>query len=142
MGEPHGATDLHSLVRLLRGRGGAALAAAHVALPCPSLPTDLQQLAAQLDERMQPPPHARAVSSQGPGAQAAGPAGPAGPLTRGSLVHGTTAGLDLSRLAALTPGLAVGLGPGPGGGEGLSLAETYTLRGALGGMRSRGATWC
>ncbi len=143
LGEPHGATDLHSLVRLLRGRGGSSLAAAHMALPCPSLPADLQQLAAQLDERMQPPPHARAApansskaaQSQGRGAQAgsgAGPASPAGPMTHGSLLQGTTAGLDLGRLAGLTPGVAVGLGPGPAGGEGLSLAETYTLRGASG----------
>ncbi|KXZ55147.1 hypothetical protein GPECTOR_3g297 [Gonium pectorale] len=64
LGEPLGATDLHSLIRLLYphgGRGtegsGAPLAALHLALPCASLPADLRQLQQQLDERIAPPPH-------------------------------------------------------------------------------------
>ncbi|GLC43413.1 hypothetical protein PLESTB_001554800 [Pleodorina starrii] len=125
LGEPLGGTDLHSLVRLLRpgsgggGGGGRNLAALQMALPCPSLPADIQQLQQQLDERVRPPPHASAAAA------------PAGGPSHGQALYGSTAQLSLGDgLANLTPGISGREGRVDGGGRGASRAESYSLRGA------------
>ncbi|GIM06508.1 hypothetical protein Vretimale_10810 [Volvox reticuliferus] len=120
LGEPLGAIDLHSMVRLLRPGGIFNLVALHLALPCPSLPVGVQQLQQQLDERVRPP---HAPGAVGATAASGGP--------RGQALHGNATQLSLGAdLASLTPGIS-GRGDGPGGlgSRGASRAESYCLRG-------------
>ncbi|GIL55436.1 hypothetical protein Vafri_10997 [Volvox africanus] len=120
LGEPLGATDLHSMVRLLRPGGVLSLVGLHLALPCPSLPAGVQQLQQQLDERVRPPHASGAVGTT---VTAVGP--------RGEALRGNTVQLSLGAdLASLTPGI-IGRDDGRGGlgSRGASRAESYCLRG-------------
>ncbi|GFR39723.1 hypothetical protein Agub_g204, partial [Astrephomene gubernaculifera] len=135
LGEPLGASDLHSLTRLLRpvGHPGANLAALHLALPCPSLPADLQQLQQQLDQRIRPPhAHAAVTAAAAAGTTAGGSgggsswAGLTSPAALSQALHGSTAQLSLDGgLASLTPGIS----GREDAARGSSWAESYCLRG-------------
>ncbi|GLI60532.1 hypothetical protein VaNZ11_002679 [Volvox africanus] len=120
LGEPLGATDLHSMVRLLRPGGSVSLVGLHLALPCTALPAGVQQVRQQLDERVRPPHASGAVGTT---VTAAGPPG--------EVLRGYTAQLSLvADLASLTPGI-IGRDDGRGGlgSRGASRAESYCLRG-------------
>lgn len=136
LGPAQGAVNLHSLVQLLLGRGGAGMAALRLGLPAASLPADLQQLELQLQSSLQPP-HCMAAASgaaadaRASAAPAAGPSGrPAAPSAES--LRGSTVGLALQHLAYLTPGVADEADD--------CLAESITLRGARGppGQGGRG----
>ncbi|KAG2448450.1 hypothetical protein HYH02_006342 [Chlamydomonas schloesseri] len=142
LGESVGNTDLHSLVQLLRP-AAAGLAAVHLALPCPALPADLQQLQRQLDTRLRPPHDSSVVVAAAAAASAAAaeaarlrkgsgtaaaPAQP--PPVRSESVYGSTVQLvGLEQLASLTPGIS-GRDDTAVRGACASRAESYCLRGA------------
>ncbi|MEW5302521.1 MAG: hypothetical protein WDW36_005299 [Sanguina aurantia] len=108
LGEIHGAANLHSLVALMTGGGGAHFAAARALLPCPSLPGDPQHTQAQTDARRRHP----AASAARDGT----PRADGGDGAAGTSLDGMTA------MAALTPGVA--------DDPMQCLAESITLRGA------------
>ncbi|PNH08711.1 Protein misato 1 [Tetrabaena socialis] len=120
LGAPLGATDLHSLVRLLRpatlrSDGCAGFAALHLALPCPALVADTRQLQEQQDERV-PHPRPAAAASASHGSGAAGSAGAASASCQ----------LVLRETASLTPGIS---GRDDPADAGVSHAESYCIRG-------------
>ena len=117
LGPAIGATNLHSLVQLLAGRGGANCAAAAMQLPAGSLPASMQALAISQDARLA----GGAGPSAGGGAREIGPASARSSTSAGG---GGAGELSVQHAALLSGGLqmaAVNAG---------CLAESITLRGA------------
>ncbi|GAX76227.1 hypothetical protein CEUSTIGMA_g3671.t1 [Chlamydomonas eustigma] len=112
LGSPLGAVSLHSLVQLMRGRGGPNLVAGSLCMPCPSVETDLQALQAHRDDRMR-----------------GGPRDQLGESASGQVNHKLTGMADpvLTSVSSCTTMLSPGLVDVPS----QRLVESITLRGAL-----------
>lgn len=102
------------LCQLLTARHRSPLASMSLSLPCPPLPSDMQQAAQQADARVQ--------GAGGAAGATAAPAAGAGTQPAGS-GHGHDQPFTMQRLASLTPGI-------PEAGGSACFAEVVVLRGA------------